>query len=173
MLKKNIEQAINRQINAEFWSAYLYLSMSTYFHSLNLNGFASWMRVQTQEELTHAMRFYDHVIERGGRVKLTSIEAVPTEWKSPLHAFEDTYAHEQKVTGLINDIMKQAVEEKDYATMNMLQWFIDEQVEEEASADAIVQKLKLVGKEGSGLFMIDQELSQRVFTPPPSKADTA
>ena len=172
MLKKNIEQAINRQINAEFWSAYLYLSMSTYFHSLNLNGFASWMRVQAQEELTHAMRFYDHVVERGGRVKLTSIEAVPTEWKSPLHAFEDTYAHEQKVTGLIHDIMKQAVEEKDYATMNMLQWFIDEQVEEEASADEIVQKLKLVGKEGSGLFMIDQELSQRVFTPP-SKADTA
>jgi ferritin len=173
MLKKNIEQAINRQINAEFWSAYLYLSMSTYFHSINLNGFASWMRVQAQEELTHAMRFYDHVVDRGGRVKLTSIEAVPTEWKSPLHAFEDTYGHEQKVTGLINGIMKQAVEEKDYATINMLQWFIDEQVEEEASADEIVQKLRLIGKEGSGLFMIDQELSQRVFTPPTSEGDTA
>ena len=169
MLKKNIEQAINKQINAELWSGYLYLSMSTYFHSINLDGFATWMRVQAQEELAHAMRFYDHVVERGGRVKLTSIEAVPTEWKSPLHAFEETYAHEQKVTGLINNIMKQAVDEKDYATMNMLQWFIDEQVEEEASADEILQKLKLIGNEGSGLFMIDRELAQRVFTPPSSK----
>ena len=173
MLKKNIEQAINKQINAELWSGYLYLSMSTYFHSINLDGFATWMRVQAQEELAHAMRFYDHVVERGGRVKLTSIEAVPTEWKSPLHAFEETYAHEQKVTGLINNIMKQAVEEKDYATMNMLQWFIDEQVEEEASADEILQKLKLIGNEGSGLFMIDRELAQRVFTPPSSKEEAA
>jgi len=173
MLKKNIEQAINKQINAELWSGYLYLSMSTYFHSINLDGFATWMRVQAQEELAHAMRFYDHVVERGGRVKLTSIEAVPTEWKSPLHAFEETYAHEQKVTGLINNIMKQAVDEKDYATMNMLQWFIDEQVEEEASADEILQKLKLIGNEGSGLFMIDRELAQRVFTPPSSKEEAA
>lgn len=173
MLKKNIEQAINKQINAELWSGYLYLSMSTYFHSINLDGFANWMRVQAQEELAHAMRFYDHVVERGGRVKLLAIENVPIEWKSPQHAFEETYAHEQKVTGLINNIMKQAVEEKDYATMNMLQWFIDEQVEEEASADEILQKLKLIGKEGSGLFMIDRELAQRVFTPPSSTEEAA
>jgi ferritin len=166
MLQSKIEKALNMQINAELWSAYLYLSMSAYFESISLSGFANWMRVQAQEEVTHAMKLYDYIVDRGGRVTVTGIDAPPTKWKSPLHAFEETYKHEQKVTGLINDLVDLAKSENDHATLNMLQWFVDEQVEEEASADEIVQKLKLVGKEGSGLFMIDRELGQRMFTPP-------
>ena len=166
MLKPKIEKAINKQINAELWSAYLYLSMSSYFHSINLSGFANWMWIQAQEEVTHAMRLYNHVVERGGRVILEAIDKVPTEWKSPQHVFEETYKHEQKVTHLIENLVNLAEKEKDRATLNMLQWFIDEQVEEENSADEILQKLKLIGENGSGLFMLDRELQQRVFTPP-------
>jgi ferritin len=171
MLKSKIERAINKQINAELWSAYLYLSMSAYFESISLGGFANWMRIQAQEEVSHAMRFYNYVVERGGRVKLLPIEAVKIDWKSPLDAFEETYKHEQKVTGLINDLVNMSTAEKDHATVNMLQWFVDEQVEEESSADEIVQKLKLIGKNGSGLFMIDRELGQRVYTPPTTSED--
>jgi len=166
MLKSIIEKAINKQINAELWSAYLYLSMSAYFQSINLKGFANWMWVQAREEVTHAMRLYHHVVDRSGRVILTAIDKVPTEWKSPLDAFEDTYKHEVKVTSLINDIADLAMKEKDHTTINMLQWFINEQVEEEATADEIRQRLKMVGKDSSALFMIDQELGARIFTPP-------
>lgn len=166
MLSKKMEKALNKQINAELWSAYLYLSMSSYFHSINLSGFANWMWVQAREEVTHAMRLYNHVIDRGGRVTLEAIDKVPTTWDSPQHVFEETYKHEQKVTKLIENLVDIAEEEKDRATMNMLQWFIDEQVEEENSADEILQKLKLIGKNGNGLFMLDRELQQRVFTPP-------
>lgn len=166
MLKKKIETAINKQINAELWSSYLYLSMSTYFEDLSLSGFANWMRIQAIEEYTHAIRLHNYIIERGGRVLLTAIDKVPTTWKSPLHVYEETYKHEQKVTGLINNLVNLAVAEKDHATTNMLQWFIEEQVEEEASADEIVQKLKLIGKDGSGLFMLNQELGRRAFTMP-------
>jgi len=164
MLKPKVEKAINKQINAELWSSYLYLSMSSYFESINLSGFANWMIMQAQEEVNHAMRLYNHVIERGGRVLLEEIDKVPTEWKSPLHVFEETYKHEQKVTSLIEDLVDVAEQEKDRASLNMLQWFIDEQVEEEASADEILQKLKLIGDQGSGLFMLDNELGQRVYT---------
>ena len=164
MLKEKVEKAINKQINAELWSSYLYLSMSSYFESINLSGFANWMIMQAQEEVNHAMRLYNHVIERGGRVLLEEIDKVPTEWKSPLHVFEETYKHEQKVTSLIEDLVDVAEQEKDRASLNMLQWFIDEQVEEEASADEILQKLKLIGDQGSGLFMLDNELGQRVYT---------
>ncbi len=167
MLKTNIEKAINKQINAELWSAYLYLSMSTYFEEKSLGGFANWMRIQAIEEYTHALRFYHYIVERGGRVLLSPIDKVPTTWKSPQHIFEETYKHEQKVTDLINDLVNLAANEKDHATVNMLQWFIDEQVEEEASADELLQKLKLIGKNGHGLFMIDKELATRSFTPPP------
>ena len=149
MMKKLIEKAINKQINAEFWSAYLYLSMSAYFESINLSGFANWMIMQSQEEVSHAMRFYNHVVERGGRVKLDPIDSVETEWKSPLHVFQETYKHEQKVTGLIEGLVDLAEKEKDRATLNMLQWFIGEQVEEESSADEIVGKLgKLLDHSG-------------------------
>jgi ferritin len=164
MLKDIIQKALNKQINAELWSAYLYLSMSSYFESINLSGFATWMIMQTQEEVNHAMRLYNYIIERGGRVILEAIDSVPTKWTSPLHVFQETYKHEQKVTKLIENLVEIAEKEKDRATLNMLQWFIDEQVEEESSADEIVQKLKLIGDQGSGLFMLDNELGQRVFT---------
>jgi ferritin len=161
MLSKKIENAINKQINAELWSAYLYLSMSAYFESINLGGFANWMKVQAQEEVGHGMKFYHHVIERRGRVIVAAIPAPPVNWKSPLNAFEDAFKHEQKVTGMINDIATMAASEKDYATTDRLQWFIDEQVEEELSTDTIVQKLKMIGTNTGGLYMLDRELSQR------------
>jgi ferritin len=161
MLGKKIENAINKQINAELWSAYLYLSMSAYFESINLGGFASWMRVQAQEEVGHAMRFYNHVVERIGRVTVSAITAPSINWKSPLNAFEDAFKHEQKVTGMIDNLVTMATAEKDYATANMLQWFIDEQVEEELSTDTVVQKLKMIGTNTGGLYMLDRELSQR------------
>ncbi len=166
MIKENMQKAINQQINAEMYSAYLYLSMSAYFESINLKGFANWMKAQAQEEMVHAMKFYDYINERGGRVLLTAIEAPPTQWDSSLAVFEYTYKHEQKVTGLINDLVNLAISEADHATTNFLQWFVAEQVEEEASADEVVQKLKLAGDRGGGLFMLDQELGQRVFTLP-------
>ena len=166
MIKEKIQDALNEQINAELYSSYLYLSMSAYFESINLKGFASWMRVQTQEELVHAMKFYDYLIERGGKVVLSSIESPPTEWSSPLAIFENAYQHEQKVTGLINELVDLAIAEKDHATNIILQWFVSEQVEEEASADEVVQKIKLMGDARGGIFMLDRELAQRVFTPP-------
>lgn len=171
MIKDKLEKALNSQLNAELYSSYLYLSMSSYFSSVNLNGFANWMRVQAHEELMHAMKFYDYVIERGGKVTLTVIEAPPTAWDSPLKVFEHVYTHEQKVTGLINDLVNLSISEKDHATTAFLQWFVTEQVEEESSADEIVQKVKLVGDQGSGLLMLDQELGQRVFTPPPAEGE--
>ena len=171
MVKKKIEAALNKQLNAELYSSYLYLSMSAYFQSINLPGFANWMRVQTQEELVHAMKFYDFINERGGRVTLQKIDSPPTKWASPLNAFESAYKHEQKVTGLINDLVNLAVGEKDHATNIFLQWFVTEQVEEEASADEVVQKLKLVGKDSGGLFMLDGEMGQRVFTPSAASAE--
>jgi len=166
MIDERMQEALNKQLNAEVYSAYLYLSMSAYFQSVNLVGFANWMRVQWQEELAHGLKFYDYVNERGGRVVLQPVEAPPSEWDSPLAAFEHVYQHEQKVTGMINKLVDLAVEARDHATNNFLQWFVSEQVEEEASADEVVQKLKLAGGDASGLFMIDRELAQRVFVAP-------
>ena len=170
MLNKRMEQAINSQINAEIYSSYLYLSMSAYFESISLSGFANWMRMQAQEEMVHAIKFYEYVNERGGRVILGPIEAPPSEWESPVAVFDATYQHEQKVTGLINDLVDLAIEEKDHATNNLLQWFVSEQVEEEASASAVLNKAKLTGDAPGGLFMLDRELEARVFTMP-SAAD--
>jgi len=166
MIDKRIQDALNGQLNAELYSAYLYVSMSAYFESVNLRGFANWMRVQAQEEVVHAYKFYSHLNERAGRVILRPIEGPPTEWDSPLAVFEGAYQHEQKVTGLINDLVNLAVSEKDHATNNFLQWFVTEQVEEEASASDVVAKLKLIGDAKAELFMLDRELGQRVFTPP-------
>jgi ferritin len=171
MISKKIQDALNEQINAELYSAYLYLSMEAYFQSQNLPGSANWMRVQTQEELTHAMKIYDFVNERGGRVILKSIAEPQTEWQAPLAAFEAAYKHEQKVTGLINNLVNLAIEEKDHATNSFLQWFVNEQVEEESSVDQVVQKLKMVDKAPGGKFMIDTELGQRVFTPPAAQGE--
>ena len=161
MIDGRTQEALNKHANAEVYSSYLYLSMSAYFQSINLTGFAHWMRVQAREELDHAMKFYEHVIERGGRVSLQAVEAPAAQWDSPLAAFENAYRHEQKVTGLINQLVDEAVQSKDHATNAFLQWFVSEQVEEEASVDAIVQKLKLVGGAPGGLFMIDHELGER------------
>jgi ferritin len=171
MISKTMEKALNAQVNAELYSAYLYLSMEAYFKSLNLNGFANWMRVQTQEEITHATKIYDFINERGGRVLLEGIDGPPTDWNSPLAVFEAVYVHEQKVTGLINELVNLAIKEKDHATNNFLQWFVSEQVEEEASADELIQQLKMMEKAPGGMFMLDRELGQRVFTPPTTAAE--
>ncbi|OGV49046.1 MAG: ferritin [Lentisphaerae bacterium GWF2_52_8] len=166
MLSKKLEKAINSQINFELYSAYLYLSMSAHFLNVNLKGFANWMRVQTQEESVHAMKFYEFVVARGGKVILESIAAPKNEWKTPLAAFEDAYHHETIVTGRINDLVNQAVLDKDHASASFLQWFVNEQVEEEANALEIIQSLKQIKTSTEGLFMIDRELGTRVFMMP-------
>jgi ferritin len=166
MLSKNMEKALNEQVNWELYSSYFYLSMSSYFASISLAGCANWMRVQAQEELFHAMKIYDYINERGGRAILEAIAKPPFEWKSPLHVFEEVMSHEQKVTGLINGLVNLALDERDHATNNFLQWFVAEQVEEESSAASVMEKFKLIGKDKSGLFAIDLELAKRVFTPP-------
>jgi len=166
MLKEKMLKALNGQINAEMYSSYLYLSMEAYFQSISLGGFAAWMRSQVQEELFHAMKFYDFVCERGGRVTLDTIKKPDARWKSPLTAFKQILKHEQLVTSLINDLVDLAIAEKDHATLNFLQWFVAEQVEEEDSVGEIVDKLKLIKEDTSGLFFLDAELGKRVFTPP-------
>lgn len=163
MINQKVESALNEQINAEMYSAYLYLAMSGYFEDQNLTGFANWMRVQAQEEMTHAMKFFDYVNERGGRVSLKSVEQPPNDWEDTVAVMEQVYEHEQKVTQMINDLVNLARQEKDHATDNMLQWFVAEQVEEEANADDILQQLKLIGGKGQGLLMLDKELRQRQF----------
>ena len=166
MLNEKLEKAFNDQIQAEMYSAYLYLSMAAYFESTNLPGFANWFRVQHDEEVSHAMKFFDYVVARGGCVQLGAIKAPLGYWDSPLAAFEATLEHEQLVTSLINDLTNRAIELRDHASRSFLAWFVDEQVEEEANADGLIQQLKLVGGEGAGLFMIDKELAGRVFVPP-------
>jgi ferritin len=168
MLSKRMQEALNEQINAEYYSAYLYLSMAAYAETMNLKGFANWFRVQNQEEMVHVMKFFTFVVDRRGQVELKAIEAPPTTWESPLAVFEATLKHEQHVTGLINRLMDLAREEHDNATHSLLQWFINEQVEEESSADEIVQKLKLIGNEPSGLYLLDRDLATRTFVPPPT-----
>lgn len=165
MLNKKLEEALNAQINAEFWSAYLYLSMSSDMSDKGMAGVANWFAIQFKEEQDHAMKFFNYVISRGGKVTLKPIEKVDTEWKSPLAAFEQTLQHEEKVTALINDLYALAEQEKDYATQSMLKWFIDEQVEEEENAKAIIDTLKLIGDNGYGLYQLDKELATRVYTP--------
>lgn len=171
MISKKMMEALNDQMNAELYSAYLYLSMEAYFESKNLTGFAKWMRAQTQEEVMHAMKIYDFVNERGGRITLKAIDGPPMEWDSPLAVFEAVYAHEQKVTSLINDLVDLAIKEKDHATNSFLQWFVNEQVEEEASADEILQQLKMMQSAPGGMFMLNRELAQRVFTPPSTEGE--
>jgi len=161
MLSKKMEEALNKQLNAEAYSSYLYLAMSASLEAQNLPGSAHWMRVQSQEELGHVMKFYKYIVERRGRVTLRAIEAPPAEWDSPLAAFEEAFRHEQKVTGLINELVELAAKEKDPATGVFLQWFVSEQVEEEASVDKVVQVLRLAGKAPGGLLVIDHKLGER------------
>jgi len=161
MLKKSVEDALNKQLNAEMYSSYLYLAMSAYMESITMKGFAKWLRIQAKEELAHGMKFYDYIIEAGGRVRLTAIEAPKTPWKSAGAVFDQVFAHEQKVTGLINAIMDTAVKEKDYATQNFLGWFVKEQVEEEANASEIVARISMIGDVPGHLFCLDHELGKR------------
>jgi ferritin len=161
MISKKMEKAINEQINAELFSGYLYLSMATYFDSINFPGFSNWMKVQAKEEYKHAMKFYGHVADRLGTVTLKAIEGPKTSWKSPLDAFEDVFKHEEVVTGLINKLVEIAAQEKDNAVSVLLQWFVNEQVEEEKSADEIVQILKRIKDSAQGLIMLDRELAKR------------
>jgi ferritin len=165
MIKSSIENAINNQINAELYSSYLYLSMSAYFETKSLTGFAKWMSIQSKEEYAHAMKFYAYLIQKGGKVKFSKIDEPKQEWKSLLDVFEDTYAHEQKVSASINEIVDLALQEKDHATVSFLNWFVTEQVEEEATAQKLVDDLKLIGDNNSGLFMMDRELGQRASAP--------
>ena len=164
MISKPLESAINAQINAEFWSAYLYLSMSTYCQDAGFPGIANWFSIQFKEEQDHAMILLNYLQSRDGRVLLAPIDAVETEWASPLAAFEATLQHEQKVTSLINNLMALAVEEKDFALQTRLNWFVEEQVEEEENARDLIQKFRLVGDNGYGLYQLDQELAARVYT---------
>lgn len=166
MLDARMEKALNEQIVAEMYSAYLYLSMAAYLQSEGLSGFAAWMRAQFQEEQMHGLKFFDYVPERGGQVKLGAIDAPQTEWDSPLAVFEHTLEHERMVTGRINALVDLAREISDHATDNFLRWFVSEQVEEEDTADSIRQQLKLIGDNGQGLLMLDRELGSRIFTPP-------
>jgi len=171
MISKKLEQALNDQVNSEAYSAYLYLAMQAYFESMNLPGFANWMRIQVQEESMHVMKIYDFVNERNGRVILKFIAEPPAEWESPLAAFEAAYKHEQLVTGRINDLVDLAIEEKDHATNTFLQWFVNEQGKEESSVNKVVQKLKMMDNAPGGQFLIDRELGQRVFTPPTTEGE--
>jgi ferritin len=161
MLSEKMQTALNGQLNAELYSSYMYLSMNAYFRGINLDGFANWMHFQAQEELMHAMKFYDFINQRGGKVKLQQIEAPPWEWDSPLGVFKATLAHEQKVTGLIHELVDLALAEHDHATNIFLQWFVSEQVEEEESVGGVLEQLKLMGEAKGGLFMIDRELAKR------------
>lgn len=161
MLKDSVLKILNKQINEEMYSSYLYLSMSAFFSSINLDGFAKWMRIQSQEEYAHAMKIYDYVLQRDGKVMLTKIETPKPVWKSPLEVFQETLKHEKHISACIHQIVNLAIKEKDHATNHFFQWFVGEQVEEEATANAIVEKMKLIGDTKSGLFMLDRELGQR------------
>lgn len=161
MIKKSIEEALNKQINREYYSSYLYLSMSSYLDSINLKGFAHWMRMQSGEELAHGMKLYDHLIAMNGRVLLQPIEAPPEAWKSTQDVFEQTYGHEQMVTAMISALMDLTLEKKDYATAAALQWFVTEQVEEEGKALAILEQIKAVGDSPGHLFCLDHHLAKR------------
>lgn len=165
MVSKELETEINKQINTEFWSAYLYLSMSAHFANESLPGFANWFKVQFQEEQDHALKFMNYLIAKGNKVELMPIEKVDTSWDSVLKAFQDTLEHERVVTSLINNLVSIARKENDYATENMLQWFVNEQVEEEEAAKALLDGLKLIGSNGFGVYTMDKELAQRSYTP--------
>ncbi len=169
MINEKVAKVLTEQVNREFFSAYLYLSMSAYFSDLGLLGFASWMRVQFQEEQAHAMLMYDFLVNRGEKVILGAIEAPKNTWVSAINAMEEVLEHEVYVTGLINNIITVAEEVKDRATMSYFNWFIDEQVEEEANAQDIISKLKLIGDDKSALYLLDKDLSTRVFVQPVMK----
>ncbi|MDD1687088.1 ferritin [Methanoregula sp.] len=161
MISKTVESALNRQVNRELYSAYLYLAMSACFESANLKGFAKWMRIQAKEEQAHAMKIYDYLLARGGKVSLEEIEAPKVKWTSAGKVFEEVCAHEQKVTGMINNLVDLSMKENDHATFEMLQWFVKEQVEEEEHASAILAQIQMTGDVPGHLFYLDHHLAKR------------
>ena len=163
MIAKRMSEAMNMQIKHELESYYIYLSMVAYFHEQNLDGMAHWMRCQAHEEMIHAMKFFDHIIDRGGSVKLLDLKQIKTTWKSPLEAWKDAYEHEQFITGKINELIKISREENDYNAEPLLHWFANEQIEEEKNTDKAVKELEMIGNSKEGLFMVDRELGTRVF----------
>lgn len=165
MLNDKMIEALNKQINEEFFSAYLYLSMSAFFDSIGLKGFANWMMVQYKEEVDHGMKIYNYLLSQGADVKLYAVKEPQQKWDSPLDAYEATLKHEQYITQCINDLVDLAEELKDRATYNFLQWYVNEQVEEEENDREIIDKLKLIGDNKSGLFMLDKDLASRTYTP--------
>jgi ferritin len=163
MLSEKMTKALNGQVNRELYSSYLYLSMSAYFESVKMKGMASWMRVQAGEELVHAIKMYDYIVSAGGRASMLAVEAPQFVWASPMEAFQHVYDHERIVTGLLKALAGVAVSEKDEATSNFLQWYLDEQVEEEESSDTVLNKIKAAGSNQSALAVADKELGQRGF----------
>jgi|SRR3989339_2150962 len=161
MIQEKMLKGLNKQINAELYSAYLYLAMSAHFENVNFRGFAHWLKIQAQEELGHAMRFYSYIVEIGEKVVLEKVETPPVRWASLLAAFTDAYKHEVKVTDMINELVNMSASLKDHATNNMLQWFVSEQVEEESQTNEIVQKLKFIGDAKGGLLILDHQLAKR------------
>lgn len=167
MLSPKIQDALNEQINAELWSAYLYLSMGMYCEEKGLPGVANWFRIQFKEEQAHAEIFMNYILRRGGRVLLKAIDAVPVDgWETPTDLFIATLAHEEKVTALINNLYALAEAERDYATRDQLTWFVNEQVEEEDNAQELINKFRLIGTDGPGLYSLDRELAARVYNVP-------
>lgn len=166
MISDKMNDALNEQVNAEMFSANLYLSMSAWFSERSLTGFANWMRVQAEEENFHAMKIYDYILERGGSVQLGAIDKPESEWSSPLDVIGEVVNHEAKVTGLVNDLVEVALSEKDHAANIFLQWFVAEQVEEEASVGEVLERLKMIGNDNAGMFAMDMELKKRVFNAP-------
>lgn len=165
MLTKRMEEELNDQIVREMFSSNLYLSMSSYFESTNLRGFANWMRIQAQEEFAHTMKFYEYILDRGSRAIIGQIEAPNSHWENVIDVYSEVLGHERAVTASINNLVKIAREENDFATDNFLQWYIAEQVEEEANVSDVLEQLKMIDGKGAGLFILDRELKQRVFVP--------
>lgn len=170
MLNQKMVDALNGQMSNEFYSAYLYLAMAAASAAMGLKGAANWFMVQYQEEMVHFMKFYNYVLSQGGAVTLAAVKAPPSTFKSLLDMFEQTLKHEQFITKCINELSDLALKEKDHATAVLLQWYVTEQVEEEANDNDVLARLRLVGKDGNGLFMLDKDLATRIFTPPPATA---
>jgi len=165
MINERLRNAMNEQIKNELESFYIYMSMAAYFHARNLDGMAHWMRCQAHEEMTHAMKFYDHIHDRGDKVVLLNLNQLKTDWASIQEVWQDTYAHEQFITGKINDLTTIAREEKDYTSEPMLAWFSKEQLEEEATASKVAEQIKMIGDNQAGIIMLDRELGARIFPP--------
>jgi len=171
MIPKKIEKAFNDQIKHELESAYIYLSMAAWLNDKGLDGMAEWYKIQTMEEMSHAMKFFDHIAERGGKVVLQDLKQLKTEWESPQEVVKDALAHEEFISGKINELMKLAKETDDFASIPMLNWFVEEQVEEEDNANKNVDMLNMIGESGHGLLMVDKELGGRTFTMPSDKEE--